>query len=162
MTNIAIALQYLLILVANPIYTFTNDFALLFILLILWPVQLYPIGVSPLKWLSPSLLQSLSPSSCRNCETESLKRQIEVLRAAIAREEERANDLEVKSKWAASNVIEPCNPSSPQTSFVLLCSLSSSSSSSPSLLSVPHLLPPSGCSLMVSTGLKTRSRCWQL
>jgi len=133
----------------------------LFILLILWPVQPYPIGVSPLKWLSPSLLQSLSPSSCRNGETENLKRQIEVLKAAIAREEERANDLEIKSKWAASTVIEPCNPSSPQTSFALLCSLSSSSSS-PSVLSVPHLLPPSGCSLLVSTGLKTRSRCWQL
>jgi len=97
MTNIA--LHYLLILVANPIYTFTNDFALPFILLILWPVQPYPIGVSPLKWLSPSLLQSLSPSSCRNGETENLKRQIEVLKAAIAREEERANDLEIKSKW---------------------------------------------------------------
>jgi len=35
----------------------------------------------------------------RNKETASLKRQIESLQAAIEREEEKGNDLEIKSKY---------------------------------------------------------------
>ena len=51
-----------------------------------------------LRVISLKFLKNFPVTSCRNKETEILKGQIDFLKDAIAKEEERAAELEMKSK----------------------------------------------------------------
>ena len=44
------------------------------------------------------MLKPMVPIPCRNRETETLHKQVEQLKLTIAKEEEKANDLEIRSK----------------------------------------------------------------